>query len=83
MGNIGRPFTRLVADTAGGSEADIAICEVSSFQAETIQRFRAEAVLWTNFGEDHLDRHPNMESYFNAKWCLVTRTAENKVFAGT
>ncbi len=83
VGNIGRPFTRLVADTAGGLAEDIAICEVSSFQAETIQHFQTEAVLWTNFSEDHLDRHPNMESYLNAKWSLVARAPEEAVFAGT
>ncbi|MCF7688241.1 MAG: UDP-N-acetylmuramoyl-L-alanine--D-glutamate ligase [Cephaloticoccus sp.] len=80
VGNIGRPFTRLVADTAGGTKEDMAICEVSSFQAETIQHFKAEAVLWTNFAEDHLDRHPTMESYMNAKWHLITRTSEDTVF---
>lgn len=83
VGNIGRPFSRLVADTAGGNAQDIAICEVSSFQAETIQHFRAEAVLWTNFAEDHLERHASMESYFNAKWALVARTADEAVFAGS
>jgi UDP-N-acetylmuramoylalanine--D-glutamate ligase len=83
VGNIGRPFSRLVADTTGGNATDIAICEVSSFQAETIQHFRADAVLWTNFAEDHLDRHSSMDSYFNAKWALVGRTADANVFAGS
>jgi UDP-N-acetylmuramoylalanine--D-glutamate ligase len=40
---------------------------VSSFQLETIRDFRAKASLWLNFAPDHLDRYPDMESYFAAK----------------
>jgi len=73
-GNIGYSFSQLVAETAGGSAEMMAVCEVSSFQAETLQIFRADATLWTNFAEDHLERHPSLESYFGAKWNLITRT---------
>jgi UDP-N-acetylmuramoylalanine--D-glutamate ligase len=82
-GNIGRAFTQLIVDTDGGSAGCIAVCEVSSFQAETLRRFRAEATLWTNFAEDHLERHPDMESYFRAKWNLVRHTAPGGLFAGS
>lgn len=82
VGNIGRPFARLVADTAGGREDDIAICEVSSFQAETMQHFRCEAVLWTNFAEDHLDRHADLKTYFGAKWQLVAKAGAKCVCVG-
>jgi UDP-N-acetylmuramoylalanine--D-glutamate ligase len=82
-GNIGRSFARLVANKCGGAKDMFAICEVSSFQAETLRHFRADATLWTNFAEDHLERHSNLESYFAAKWNLVTRTASGAVFAGT
>jgi UDP-N-acetylmuramoylalanine--D-glutamate ligase len=41
--------------------------EISSFQLETIRDFRAKASLWLNFAPDHLDRYPDMESYFAAK----------------
>jgi len=73
-GNIGHAFAELVAGLEGGSKETIAVCEVSSFQAETMKRFRADATLWTNFSEDHLERHPGLESYFTAKWNLVLRT---------
>ena len=74
-GNIGHPFSRTVAEKRGGSPDVFAICEVSSFQAETLRHFRADATLWTNFAEDHLERHPGLEAYFSAKWNLVARTA--------
>jgi UDP-N-acetylmuramoylalanine--D-glutamate ligase len=35
--------------------------------------------LWTNFAEDHLERHPTLESYFSAKWNLVSRTRDRRV----
>jgi len=60
-----------------------AVCEVSSFQAETLQHLRPTATLWTNFAEDHLERHPGMDAYFAAKWRLVERTAPESVFAGS
>jgi UDP-N-acetylmuramoylalanine--D-glutamate ligase len=82
-GNIGRSFSRVVAEKAGGRTETFGICEVSSFQAETLQHFQADATLWTNFAEDHLERHPGMESYFSAKWNLVTHTAPNAVFVGS
>lgn len=66
-GNIGHSFCRLVADMDGGAADTWAVCEVSSFQAESLTQLRADAVLWTNFAEDHLERHPGMEAYFAAK----------------
>ncbi|HYD84007.1 MAG TPA: UDP-N-acetylmuramoyl-L-alanine--D-glutamate ligase, partial [Opitutus sp.] len=82
-GNIGHSFAQLVAASDGGTTETIAVCEVSSFQAETLKRFRADATLWTNFAEDHLERHPGLESYFGAKWNLVARTKPGAVFAGS
>lgn len=55
----------------------IAVCEVSSFQAEGLKYFSPDALLWTNFDEDHLDRYPNLKEYFNAKWSLVNRLKTN------
>jgi UDP-N-acetylmuramoylalanine--D-glutamate ligase len=82
-GNIGIPFTRLVADEDGGSEDTTAVCEVSSFQAEQLGHFAADALIWTNFAEDHLERHKSLEEYFAAKWELVLRTRQGRFFAGT
>jgi UDP-N-acetylmuramoylalanine--D-glutamate ligase len=82
-GNIGLPFSRLVADENRGSTEATAICEVSSFQAEQLGHFSADALLWTNFAEDHLERHAGMEAYFSAKWELVLRTPPGHVFVGS
>ena len=82
-GNIGFPFSQLVAETDGGTADMIAVCEISSFQAEALRYLQPQATLWTNFAEDHLERHPGMETYFAAKWALVERTPPTAVFAGT
>ncbi len=98
-GNVGYPFSRFVVEhlpddgpappRAGSSQQRgdarpmIAVCEISSFQAETLQHLRPTATLWTNFAEDHLERHPGMDAYFAAKWRLLERTPPGAVFVGS
>ncbi|MBP8256811.1 MAG: UDP-N-acetylmuramoyl-L-alanine--D-glutamate ligase [Opitutaceae bacterium] len=82
-GNVGHSFSRLVAERGGGAPDSVAVCEVSSFQAEPFQVFRADAAIWTNFAEDHLERHPGMQAYFMAKWRLFERTVGGEVYAGS
>lgn len=81
-GNIGFPFSRLILFRPDAGAASVAVCEVSSFQAETMLHFRADALLWTNFAEDHLERHPGLPAYFEAKWNLLGRVPAKAVFAG-
>ncbi|CAM2989281.1 UDP-N-acetylmuramoyl-L-alanine--D-glutamate ligase [Rariglobus hedericola] len=82
-GNIGFSFSQLVTERDGGAPDSIAVCEVSSFQSETLRYFRADAALWTNFAEDHLERHGTMEEYFQSKWRLFERSVGGHVFAGS
>ncbi len=79
-GNVGHAFSQLVAEAGGGSPESMAVVEASSFQTETLQHLCADAVLWTNFAEDHLERHGSMADYFFAKWRLAERSP--RVFAG-
>ena len=81
VGNVGLPFSRLPGQALPAGT--IAVCEVSSFQAETLEHFHADAALWTNFAEDHLERHRGLEAYFVAKWNLFEHTREGAVFAGS
>jgi len=83
VGNVGFPFSRLLTFKLDGAAEAIAVCEVSSFQAETLRHFSPDATLWTNFAEDHLERHPDLAAYFAAKWNLVERTRAGGVLAGT
>ena len=65
------------------STTAIAVVEVSSFQSETLKHFRADSALWTNFAEDHLERHHTLRAYFVAKWRLLERTLGGIHLAGT
>ncbi len=63
-GNIGTPAISLVD---GASSDTIAVLEISSFQLETIQTFRAHIAVVLNVTPDHLDRHRTFAAYTNAK----------------
>jgi UDP-N-acetylmuramoylalanine--D-glutamate ligase len=63
-GNIGRPVTGMVADSR---EEQWNVLELSSFQLETIETFRARIGVALNVTPDHLDRHRTFENYAAAK----------------
>jgi UDP-N-acetylmuramoylalanine--D-glutamate ligase len=63
-GNIGKAFSRLVADHA---DLDVVTLEVSSFQLETVETFRPRIAVYLNLTPDHLDRYPTMTEYRLAK----------------
>ncbi len=63
-GNIGLPFSEVVARTAPPA---VAVVEVSSFQLETTARFLPEVAVYLNLTPDHLDRYPDMDAYRAAK----------------
>ena len=65
-GNIGYPFSDAVLSESNTAEA-YAVLEISSFQAEIPDGLQLDALLWTNFAEDHLDRYSSMSRYFSAK----------------
>lgn len=77
VGNIGRSMCEILSGDCN-SEA-IAVCEVSSFQAELSSRLQADYVLWTNFAEDHLDRHGSMDAYFKSKYNLISNMRGDSV----
>ena len=61
-GNIGVPPTSLL-----DSDTDYFVCELSSFQMEHTEAFKAQIACWTNFTPDHITWHGTLENYFNAK----------------
>ncbi len=70
VGNIGIPLSNLI-NTSANHPNSIAVCEISSFQAELKEGLFLDALIWTNFSEDHLDSYSNIEAYFQAKLSLV------------
>ncbi len=69
-GNIGIP---LVSVAAGLPRDAVVAAEVSSFQLETIDRFRPLAAAVLNLLKNHLDRYRSENEYYDAK----KRIAEN------
>jgi UDP-N-acetylmuramoylalanine--D-glutamate ligase len=63
-GNIGHP---LIAYADGPQTADWIVLEISSFQLDTIQRFRPQIGILLNITDDHLDRYPDFNGYAASK----------------
>src|SRR5579863_8459883 len=63
-GNIGTPVTAMIASSQAEQWN---VIELSSFQLETICRFRAQVAVALNVTPDHLDRHHTFEKYAAAK----------------
>jgi len=63
-GNIGKPLSEVAREK---KQFDVLTVEVSSFQLETIQKFRPTISLWLNFAPDHLDRYRSVADYRAAK----------------
>ena len=51
--------------------------EVSSFQLERIEKFRAHVAVWLNFAADHLDRYASMDEYYAAKIRIFENQTED------
>ena len=58
-GNIGTP---LIEYADSGKPADIIVAEISSFQLDTIETFRAQVGVLLNITADHLDRYPDFDA---------------------
>ena len=61
-GNIGLPLVE-----AARRDVDVLVAEVSSFQLQLTSTFRPRVAVWLNLAEDHLDWHPTMQHYVEAK----------------
>ena len=64
VGNIGIPYTEVVD---AQYEDQVTVCEISSFQLETIETFHPVVSAILNIQPDHLNRHHTMENYIAAK----------------
>ncbi len=63
-GNIGTP---LISYVDRGEKAAVVVAEISSFQLDTIDRFRPKVAVLLNIAEDHLDRYPDLDAYARSK----------------
>jgi UDP-N-acetylmuramoylalanine--D-glutamate ligase len=67
LGNIGTPLADAV-----GTDLQLAVVEVSSFQLHYSDRFRPDVAVVTNVAPDHLDWHGSFDRYLDAKARIVS-----------
>ena len=77
-GNIGIPFSEKVFEELINPDlGNIYILEISSFQLEFIEQFRAMICVYLNISPDHLDRHENMDKYLKIKLKMIKNHKED------
>ncbi len=74
VGNIGIPYTTIAKETKPDS---VTVAEVSSFQLETVDTFKADVSAILNITEDHLDRHHTMEEYIRVKELIINNQGKD------
>jgi UDP-N-acetylmuramoylalanine--D-glutamate ligase len=68
-GNIGRGALDLAPLGDGG----LYVLELSSYQLELLESFRANVAIWLNITPDHIDRHGDIAGYVAAKENIFDR----------
>jgi len=79
-GNIGTPLCKYAYDSyKHKKKIDWLITELSSYQIEIATNITPKIGIWTTFTSDHLDRHKNLENYFNIKNKLL-KNSEIRIY---
>ena len=79
VGNIGNPYTLTALDS---TEETVTVAEISSFQLETIDRFKPHVSAILNVTPDHLNRHHTMENYAAAKEAVCRNQTKEDTLKG-
>ncbi len=74
LGNIGDPLSDAV-----GSDIDIAVVEISSFQLRFVSEFNPHIAVVTNVAPDHLDWHGSFQAYLDCKANIIARHDDGQV----
>jgi UDP-N-acetylmuramoylalanine--D-glutamate ligase len=61
-GNLGTPLVEAI-----DQDCELGVVEVSSYQLETIERFKPLVAIHLNLTDDHLDRYRDLDEYGRAK----------------
>lgn len=76
-GNIGHSLARQVAE----NDFTHYVVELSSFQLDGMQQFKADIAILMNITPDHLDRYDyKMENYIDSKFRIIQNQTENDAF---
>jgi UDP-N-acetylmuramoylalanine--D-glutamate ligase len=75
-GNVGAPLASLPGEV---DTTATVICEASSFQLEDTVAFAPECAVFLNLAPDHLDRHPDLGAYLEAKLRIFANQGNDDV----
>lgn len=75
-GNLGTPLIELIAQQ---ETADFIVAEISSFQLDTIDKFRPLVSIILNITDDHLERYPDFNAYAGAKARIFENQQANDI----
>ncbi len=75
-GNLGYPLADYVYELNAGlrKKAEWIILELSSYQLENFNSLNCEASILTALSANHLERYPDLETYYQTKWTLLGKT---------
>lgn len=73
-GNLGTPSAELVERE---TDAEFVVAEVSSFQLETMEKFKPAVAVMLNISPDHLDRYEREADYVAAKASIFANMDES------
>ncbi len=76
VGNVGTPLSDVVSEVR---DTDILVVELSSYQLDRIDTFRADVAIFMNITEDHLSYHGSYEHYLRAKWKITSNQTEDNL----
>lgn len=76
VGNIGNPYTLTALDS---TDETVTVAEISSFQLETVEKFKPDVSAILNITPDHLNRHHTMENYAAAKTAVTRNQTKDQV----
>ena len=72
-GNIGKPISKIALELMKDNYQKLnwLVLELSSYQIESSPKVAPTIGIWTTFTPDHLERHNDIENYFNIKLSLI------------
>ncbi len=76
-GNVGYPVAQLATEKDRQGHQPI-VLEVSSYQCETFEEFKADIALITNLAPDHLERYNSIRHYYETKFQIAINQTPNE-----
>ena len=75
-GNIGIPYSEVVLKK---EKYEYIVLELSSYQLENLENFKADIAMIINLAPDHLDRYESVEDYYETKLNIgLNQTAKDR-----